>query len=151
MFSLSKESRSKLAFWGTGVAAVVAGLWTGFVYLYPPKNEVLESKQVPSSNQVGTGNINNNGNNNTFNYGTQQSQQAANNETDTYNKEYIVCIGENAGRCPSGSVYLPCGSSEDAWANNECKSFRKTVLSDVSGGHCGYYTTSITCSISVKK
>lgn len=34
---LSKKNREVIAWWGGGAVVVIAGLWTAFVYFFPPK------------------------------------------------------------------------------------------------------------------
>ena len=58
----SNEKRERLAFLGGGLVVVIAGLWTAFVYFYPPKSAVVSSGTNVSATSGGVavgGNVTN--------------------------------------------------------------------------------------------
>jgi hypothetical protein len=61
-FFRSKKNRELIAWWGGGVLIVISGLWTAFVYFFPPKSDTGDRKGDVSASSGGIaigGNVSN--------------------------------------------------------------------------------------------
>jgi len=52
-FFRSKRNRDLIAWWGAGAVIVVSGLWTAFVYFFPPKSDAGDRKSGVSASYGG--------------------------------------------------------------------------------------------------
>jgi len=48
-----KKNRELIAWWGGGAVVVITGLWTAFVYFFPPKSDAGDRKGGVSASSGG--------------------------------------------------------------------------------------------------
>lgn len=57
-----------------------------------------------------------------------------------------ICAGEFSENCPSGTVWLPCGTSVKDWVSSQCSNFSITRISTRGGNKCGYSIDQVFCT-----
>ena len=59
-----------------------------------------------------------------------------------------VCIGEYQSNCSGGSIWSPCGTNLQNFAEKQCggKTAVVKVISDVGGNKCGYLSADVYCN-----
>jgi hypothetical protein len=144
---MDEKKTKAVAFLGTGIAVVVAGLWAVFVF-----STDKSSKAADAGKQSTPGiTINNNPTiNPQINQNVTVAPAPSPGPSMKVEVTHEICVGEYESRCPKGKYtdYASCGMLDDA-AVKLCNGlYNKFAQQSYPGNKCGYTVVKVVCTAS---